>query len=79
MRYLLIPVVLLSACTTTYTHPDNKSQAEFDRDWYYCEQVGERRAADWGNSGNIFVMNDFTKECMEREKGWRPTSGSGGR
>lgn len=62
-------VVAFSACATgPWTHPA-KTEADFHREYHECEVQAAQVAANWGSSGNIFIMADEIGTCL-RTKGW---------
>lgn len=75
MKKTLFIVILLSitliGCATVYTHPYKNSQ-DFERDKYECRLTAEQSAANWGSHGNIFMIVDETKRCLEFRYGWEP-------
>lgn len=67
---ILILVGLLYGCATTYTHP-TKTQEDFTRDKYECEQIATQYAANYGASGNPLIIADETNRCLEQKFGWQ--------
>ena len=71
---ILFTTLLLTACVApVLTHP-TKTDQEFHRDLRDCEIVGEKRAADIGHAGNIFIEADEINDCMQSKHGWRVAS-----
>lgn len=65
-------VLFLFGCARTlYTHP-TKNQQDFERDRYECRLVAEQSAANWGSPGNVFMIVEETKRCLEYRYGWQP-------
>lgn len=63
--------VLLAGCATapTYYHA-GKSQADFERDKYDCEQDAYQRAANVGAPSNPILVADYMRDCMLRKHGY---------
>lgn len=74
MKFFIIFVgfIILTGCARTiYTHPTKTSQ-DFERDRYECRLIAEQSAANWGSPGNIFMIVEETKRCLEYRYGWEP-------
>lgn len=68
---LLILLLLIGCAPTVYTHPTKNAQ-DFERDKYDCEKIAEQSAANWGSRGNLFIIADEMKRCLELKFGWTP-------
>lgn len=57
-------IASLAGCAQTqWTHP-TKTQADFNRDKFECENEAAAYARDWGVGGNPMTIGRRTKECM---------------
>lgn len=63
-----ITLCFASGCAK-YCHP-TKSAWEFERDKDRCVNKAAADASNWGASGNVFMIADGMKKCLEYEYGW---------
>ena len=68
--YLLFIVLLLQGCQTIYIHP-SKTQEDFARDKYECEQIATQYSANYNAQGNPFIIAGEIKRCLEQKFGWQ--------
>jgi hypothetical protein len=54
-----------------YTHP-TKTQEDFIRDKYECEQIATQYSANYNAQGNPFIIIEQTKRCLQEKFGWQP-------
>ena len=64
-------ISLVGCARTIYIHPYKNNQ-DFERDRYECRLVAEQSAANWGSPGNVFMIVEETKRCLELRYGWQP-------
>jgi hypothetical protein len=67
----ILCAVVVAGCAApkTYYHP-GKTQVDFDRDSYDCQQDAYRHASDIGAAGNPFIVRDAYHDCMLRKHGY---------
>ncbi len=70
IRTVALCLILAGCADTMMVHP-TKTTAQFDTDLYDCELIAEQRAYNLGSPNNIFMIPDFTRECLEKKHGWR--------
>lgn len=70
-RLVAIAAALIAGCAAqpTYYHP-TKTQADFERDKYDCEQDAMQRAANAGSPNNPFLIPGYHRDCMIRKHGY---------
>jgi hypothetical protein len=66
-RILLIVFIMafMAGCTAYYTKP-GKTNADFNRDKQYCEEIAKKEAARKGTR-----VCDETDHCLVNTKGWK--------
>lgn len=64
-------IATIGCARTLYTHP-TKNQQDFERDRYKCRLIAEQSAANWGSPGNVFMIVEETKRCLEFQYEWQP-------
>lgn len=84
-RLALVAFLAVAGCgSATWQHP-TKTQADFQKDAYDCEQVAYQYAANLGPrfAGNPLIVVDEKMRCMQLKHGWSrqaapvaPTAGS---
>lgn len=62
--------LLLQGCQTLYIHP-NKTQDDFFKDKYDCEQDAVQFSHNFAASGNPLIIQDRIKQCLEQKYGWQ--------
>lgn len=70
MKNLFVVLIffLLAGCATT-TMMNHPTKTSIDSDNYECRIEAEQRSANWGAQGNIFMIADWQRECLEH-RGW---------
>ena len=67
---VLLVVFLLNACAgVTWVHP-TKNASDFESDKFECEGAAAAYADNWGSPGNVFMIADRMKLCLQA-RGWR--------
>lgn len=72
LRYLVAVGAVLSvaACApTVYNHP-SKTQADYNRDLYDCEQSASAKTRNDGFGNNPLITGDNIRDCMVRKYGY---------
>jgi len=60
MKYLLISVLLLTGCSSTFTHP-TKSDRDLSRDEVKCRSIASNIGDDW------LMTRHYFNKCMYGE------------
>lgn len=69
-------VLSVAACApTVYSHP-GKTQADYNRDMYDCEQLASAKTRNDGFGNNPLIAGQNIRECMVRKYGYSIGGGS---